>query len=47
MGALGMMYGTHMLDAGEKNVWFVMDEARMQKYGTRTFYKMKSHISFQ
>ena len=22
MGALGMMYGTHMLDAGEKNVWF-------------------------
>lgn len=39
MGALGMMYGTHMLDAGEKNVWFVMDEARMQKYGTRTFYK--------
>ena len=39
MGALGMMYGTHMLDAGEKNVWFVMDEARVQKYGARTFYK--------
>ncbi len=38
MGALGMMYGTHMMDHGVE-VSFVMDKARVDKYRSRTFYK--------
>ena len=40
MGALGMLYGTHIIDNdGEDRVRYVMDAARLEKYAQRTFYK--------
>ena len=40
MGALGMLYATHIIDNdGADKVHFVMDAARLEKYGERTFYK--------
>lgn len=38
MGALGMLYGTHIMDK-QGQVTFVMDEQRAKKYVGRTFYK--------
>lgn len=38
MGALGLMYGTHIVDRGG-SVRYVMDAARVEKYGGRVFYK--------
>ena len=40
MGALGMLYGTHIIDnGGADQVHYVMDDARLQKYEGRTFRK--------
>lgn len=39
MGALGMLYGTFLIDAGEKDVVYVMDSARIEKYRDTVFYK--------
>ncbi|MDD3278861.1 MAG: ketopantoate reductase family protein [Lachnospiraceae bacterium] len=40
MGALGLLYGTQIYDhRGADGVVYVMDEARVQKYQDRTFYK--------
>ena len=39
MGALGMLYGTFLIDAGEKNITYVMDEGRFEKYSGTEFYK--------
>lgn len=38
MGALGTLYGTHLLDEGEE-VQYVLDESRFQKYAGTLFYK--------
>ena len=38
MGALGMLYGTHLVDSGA-DVQYVMDAARYAKYSGREFYK--------
>ena len=40
MGALGMLYGTHIIDNdGADKVHYVMDRDRLEKYGQRVFYK--------
>lgn len=40
MGALGMLYGTHIIDKdGIERVHFVMDKERYDKYNQLTFYK--------
>ncbi|MDD2958402.1 MAG: 2-dehydropantoate 2-reductase [Lachnospiraceae bacterium] len=40
MGALGILYGTHMIDQdGIQNVCYVMDSKRSEKYKNQTFYK--------
>ena len=39
MGSLGMLYGTFLLDAGQKDVAFVMDDERYEKNSGETFYK--------
>ena len=40
MGALGMMYGMHIIDSdGADRLHYVMDSARLAKYAGRTFYK--------
>lgn len=40
MGALGMLFGTHIMDRqGAEKIRFVMDRERAEKYGNRTFYK--------
>lgn len=41
MGALGALYGTHLLDSGV-NVTYVMDAARYEKHCGRPFYKNDS-----
>lgn len=38
MGALGLLYGTHIVDHSG-SVRYVMDAKRLEKYGGRTFYK--------
>lgn len=40
MGALGLLYGTHILDKkGPEGICYVMDKARADKYRGKTFYK--------
>ncbi len=40
MGALGMLYGTHIIDReGAEGLYYVMDAARLAKYSGRSFYK--------
>ena len=40
MGALGMLYGTHIIDhTGADKLYYVMDGDRLKKYAQRAFYR--------
>lgn len=39
MGALGILYGTHMMDAGVPKVTYIMSDERIHRYKGKTFYK--------
>lgn len=47
LGALGMMYGEHIISSGKADLYFIMDEARLKKHKNDTYTVNNINQSFK